>query len=282
MALEHLTGTTYGPFTRLVSSEKVEEFVAVTGDDPDRWAKAAPPGYAGALLFVVAPAFLRSPQVAGHTAVLIHADQAFTWGGPLSIGATVDVVGRVERVRSRGPVDFVTFTTVVTTAGGPPLVESTATFLLGSEPLGERPAARREPPVEAAAGFDGLRPPVDGVWPPVVRSASRLDLVRYAGASGDFNPIHFDHEAARSAGLAGTVVHGLLMAAWMLQPVAGLSERSDPISAARFRFRDPLHPAEAARLAAGIRPEDGAVGARLSRVGDGADLVTARITLREA
>jgi len=35
-------------------------------------------------------------------------------------------------------------------------------------------------------------------------------LVRYAGASGDFNPIHFDETYARAAGLDGVIGHGML------------------------------------------------------------------------
>ena len=45
---------------------------------------------------------------------------------------------------------------------------------------------------------------------------SRTDLVRYAGASGDFNPIHVDEEFARAVGLPGRILHGL----WTMAQVA--------------------------------------------------------------
>jgi acyl dehydratase len=47
--------------------------------------------------------------------------------------------------------------------------------------------------------------------PPV----SRLQLIKYAGASGDFNPIHTVDEAAEEAGLPGVIAHGMLTAATM-------------------------------------------------------------------
>lgn len=38
---------------------------------------------------------------------------------------------------------------------------------------------------------------------------SRLDLIKYAGASGDFNPIHTIDEEAGNAGLPGIIAHGM-------------------------------------------------------------------------
>jgi acyl dehydratase len=44
----------------------------------------------------------------------------------------------------------------------------------------------------------------------------RYVTVRYAGASGDFNPIHIDEEFAREVGLPGRILHGL----WTMAQVA--------------------------------------------------------------
>ncbi len=38
---------------------------------------------------------------------------------------------------------------------------------------------------------------------------TRADLVRYAGASGDFNPIHWSERVAASVGLPGVIAHGM-------------------------------------------------------------------------
>jgi acyl dehydratase len=43
---------------------------------------------------------------------------------------------------------------------------------------------------------------------------------RYAGASGDFNPIHIDEEFARQVGLPGRILHGL----WTMAQVARAAE----------------------------------------------------------
>ena len=41
-------------------------------------------------------------------------------------------------------------------------------------------------------------------------SLTRADLVRYAGASGDFNVIHWNERVARSVGLPNVIAHGML------------------------------------------------------------------------
>ena len=48
--------------------------------------------------------------------------------------------------------------------------------------------------------------------PAISRELSRTDLVMYAGASGDFNPMHHDEIAATSAGLPSVFGHGMFTA----------------------------------------------------------------------
>jgi acyl dehydratase len=55
--------------------------------------------------------------------------------------------------------------------------------------------------------------------PALTVTPDRYLTVRYAGASGDFNPIHIDEEFARSVGLPGRILHGL----WTMAQVARLA-----------------------------------------------------------
>ncbi|HET7339856.1 MAG TPA: MaoC/PaaZ C-terminal domain-containing protein [Methylomirabilota bacterium] len=47
----------------------------------------------------------------------------------------------------------------------------------------------------------------------------QIQLTRYAGASGDFNPIHQDHEFARAAGMGDVFAHGMLSMGFVAQAV---------------------------------------------------------------
>jgi acyl dehydratase len=52
--------------------------------------------------------------------------------------------------------------------------------------------------------------------PGLAVTPDRYTTVRYAGASGDFNPIHIDDEFAQTVGLPGRILHGL----WTMAQVA--------------------------------------------------------------
>jgi acyl dehydratase len=57
---------------------------------------------------------------------------------------------------------------------------------------------------------------VGGEIPEVRVTPDKYLTARYAGASGDFNPIHIDEEFARAVGLPGRILHGL----WTMAQVA--------------------------------------------------------------
>jgi len=108
---------------------------------------------------------------------------------------------------------------------------------------------------------------------------SRTDLVRYAGASGDFNPLHHDETFARAAGLPGVMAHGMfsagLLGSFLL---AWIEER--PIRRFKVRFLSPVWPGDilsAGGKVVGAGTKDGKpvalLALRLWRE-DGADVVT--------
>jgi len=66
--------------------------------------------------------------------------------------------------------------------------------------------------------FDDVK--VGDELPPLVKGPiQQIQLTRYAGASGDFNPIHQDDEFAKAAGMGGVFAHGMLSMGFVGQVV---------------------------------------------------------------
>jgi acyl dehydratase len=68
----------------------------------------------------------------------------------------------------------------------------------------------------------------------------RVDLIRYAGASGDFNPIHWNERFATSVGLPDVIAHGMLTMAEVIRVVTDWT--GDPGSVVEYgvRFTRPV------------------------------------------
>jgi acyl dehydratase len=80
---------------------------------------------------------------------------------------------------------------------------------------------------------------------------SRDSLVRYAGASGDFNAIHYRDDVAQSVGLPGVLAHGMLTMGLAVQPVIDWIGDPGRVLDYQVRFTRPV-------------PVDAADGARVS------------------
>ncbi|MDQ1583782.1 MAG: hypothetical protein QOF36_1836 [Microbacteriaceae bacterium] len=88
------------------------------------------------------------------------------------------------------------------------------------------------------ASFDELT--TGDVVAEAVFSITRDSLVRYAGASGDFNPIHYRDDVATSVGLPGVLAHGMLTMGFAVQPVVDWAEDPARVIDYQVRFTRPV------------------------------------------
>lgn len=72
----------------------------------------------------------------------------------------------------------------------------------------------------------------------------RYVTVRYAGASGDFNPIHIDEDYAKSVGLPGRILHGLYTMALLARAETGAVGGPGKLKRLAVQFRGPAVPEE--------------------------------------
>ncbi len=99
---------------------------------------------------------------------------------------------------------------------------------------------------------------------------TRDSLVRYAGASGDFNPIHYRDDVAISVGLPGVLAHGMLTMGLAVQPVVDWAGDPARVIDYQVKFTRPV-PVDAA---------EGALVTVVAKVGAlDAEAVVARIDL---
>ena len=97
---------------------------------------------------------------------------------------------------------------------------------------------------------------------------TRESLVRYAGASGDFNPIHYRDDVAAAVGLPGVLAHGMLTMGLAVQTIVPWLGDSGRILDYGVRFTRPVV----------VDPETGADLTIIAKVG-AADDETLRIDL---
>ncbi|MEV6343338.1 MaoC/PaaZ C-terminal domain-containing protein [Actinoplanes sp. NPDC051851] len=69
---------------------------------------------------------------------------------------------------------------------------------------------------------------------------TRADLVRYAGASGDFNPIHWSERIATQVGLPGVIAHGMFTMALVGRAVTAWAGAPDAVKEFSVRFARPV------------------------------------------
>lgn len=75
---------------------------------------------------------------------------------------------------------------------------------------------------------------------PQTYRVTRADLIRYAGASGDFNVIHWSERHARGVGLPGVIAHGMFTMALVGRAVTTWAGAADAVVEFSVRFSRPV------------------------------------------
>lgn len=100
--------------------------------------------------------------------------------------------------------------------------------------------------------FDDVQ--VGQEWESLGRTVTESDIVNFAGLSGDFNPIHMDHEFAKKTVFRKPIAHGLLV----LSMGSGLGLMSPPMRTLAFvgikewKFLDPVYIGDTIRARAKV------------------------------
>ena len=105
--------------------------------------------------------------------------------------------------------------------------------------------------IEAGRRFELVKGPV-----------TTTQLVMYAGASGDFNRIHYDADFARSAGHPSVIAHGMLTMGFAGQLLTEWGGPRCDVRSLSARFVAPVHPGDTVTLAGVAESVEQEAGAR--------------------
>jgi acyl dehydratase len=225
-----LTGKDLGSSVTIVTPEAIEAYARATNDLNPRY--LAGEAAVASPIWPVVPAFAsfmdaaRDPELGVDLRRLLHAAEEHVLSAPIRAGDTLTVASVLESV-SDG-----TFTIVATETNqeGVVVAEVRGTMLI----RGLASTRTAAPPCSNDVVFE-QRARVDNDQPR-----------RYAEASGDCNPIHLDHAAARRSGLRGVILHGMCTMALATKAAVDGPAGGDPTRVHRVAvsFARPVWPGQ--------------------------------------
>ena len=214
-----------------ITAAKIAEFVAALGDDNPAYegdSPLAPPTLVAMVAFAAWDQMFADPDLDLELRRIIHADQRFTYVRPLRAGDRVTATLTIDKVRTRA--------------------RDGVGVLLDR---GARRGRRRDlygglhaPPLEGGgvsrSSLDAQQIAVGSDLPSLTVRFTRATLVRYAGASGDFNPIHYSDHSAAKVGLPGVIAHGMLTMGAALRVVTDWVRDPAMVTSYFVRFSSPV------------------------------------------
>ena len=89
------------------------------------------------------------------------------------------------------------------------------------------------------------------------RECDKFRPTYYAGASGDYNPIHIDPEVGEMAGLGGVILQGLCTMAWAAEAAVNYAGDPGRIKRVRVRFSRPVAPGDTVTVNGKVSKSEG-------------------------
>lgn len=110
---------------------------------------------------------------------------------------------------------------------------------------------------------------VGQAMPPLTKGpVAKLQLVMYAGASGDFNPLHTDDDFAKAVGMPGVIAHGMLIMGFVGQAITDWIPRKN-LKKLGVRFAGMTFPGETITVTGTVTDK---------RKDNGSNLITCEVT----
>ncbi|MQF86802.1 MAG: acyl dehydratase [SAR202 cluster bacterium] len=89
---------------------------------------------------------------------------------------------------------------------------------------------------------------------PVLRKVSQEQIIKYANASGDFNPLHLDEQFAKSTYYGRPIAHGMLILGLVSEAMTGaFGETWLSSGKLKVRFRAPVFPGDVVKVDAELK-----------------------------
>jgi acyl dehydratase len=243
---DFLGRTFSAPTTYEVGRQKLAEFADAVGDAHEVFRSIgaaeklgypdviAPPTFAITLTASSAEPLVLDPELGLDYSLIVHGEQSFVHHRPIHAGDVLTTGSTITSIKDAGANELLETQTEIRAADGELVCVSTNLIISrGSAASPAEPGLR--PPTERPTGE-----PVGTAVPIRKYGISRLDLVRYAGASGDFNVIHWNERVAQSVGLPDVIAHGMFTMALGARYVGEWCGDPGAIVEYRVRFSRPV------------------------------------------
>jgi acyl dehydratase len=170
----------------------------------------------------------------------LHAEQRFIHHRPLHAGEQVMLRSTIVGIRQAGAYEMLDLLGEVRTIDGELVATANQVGLFRGD-VDSSAASKPKTPTEAANSTQLAAVSLDeGLYPTQNYDVRQLDLLTYAGASGEYEPIHWSERAAHDAGMPGVIAHGMFTMAKTAQALTTWFGDPGLIRELAVRFSRPL------------------------------------------